>query len=231
MVYQRHILIIFDSNVDKTEFVNVDFRKFYEVVIARSEVSNMILSNSVLPPDIRIGTSDPKLGYEIAADEKISDDTYHRENYRQLKLAMEKQGNRSASLVYKAREMHYLRREMAPGWDKLLLYLNYISNNHGLSWSRGVLFTLLSSALMYLLFVLSMPLSSLGLAGSAMNHAENPSLGLEGFAEFLASFPLFKRQSDIAQGWLPFIVIMLSRIVVGYGIYQTVAAFRKFAGR
>jgi hypothetical protein len=51
------------------------------------------------------------------------------------------------------------------------------------------------------------------------------------FAEFLASFPLYKSQSEIAVSWKTYVVIMLSRIIIGYGIYQTIAAFRKFAGK
>lgn len=233
LVYERHFLIIFDSNVDKMEFVNVDFRRFEEIVIARSEVSNIILSNSVLPPDVRIGTSDPKFGYVIAADEKINDNTYYRENYRQLKLAMEKQGNIRASLLYKAKEMHYLRRETGWGWDKLLLYLNYFSNNHGLSWTRGVLFTLVSTALMYSLFLLSVSRLSLDLSQGLLPDSTSYAMisWLNGFAEFIASFPLYKKQSDLSVSWQSFAIIMSSRIIIGYGVYQTVAAFRKFAGK
>jgi hypothetical protein len=133
MVYEKHHLIIFDSNIDKTEFVNVDFKKFNEIVIARSEVSNLTLSNCSLPEKFQIGTEDPRFGYIIAEEEKINDNMYHRENFRQLKMAMEKQGNRDAALRFKSREMHYLRKELRWGWDKVLLYLNYFSNNHGLS--------------------------------------------------------------------------------------------------
>ncbi|MDQ0965419.1 multidrug transporter EmrE-like cation transporter [Flavobacterium sp. W4I14] len=233
LVYQHHVMIIFDSNIDRTEFVNVDFRKFGELVIARSEVSNIILSNSILPPRIQIGTRDPKYGYEIPTDEKINDNTYHRENYRQLKQAMEKQGNRSAALLYKSREMHYLRKETSWGWDKILLNLNYISNNHGLSWIRGIFFTLTISLLMYIIFEISLKSSlfSFSLKYTFTQTRYAIHVGIDSFSEFLASFPLYKSQLEQADGWKAFLVIMLARIFVGYGVYQTIAAFRKYAGK
>lgn len=233
LVYRSHTFIIFDSNIDKTEFVNVDFRKFDEIVIARSEVSNIILSNSILPTRIQIGTKNPILGYTIAIDENINDNVYHRENYRQLKLAMEKQGNRSTALLYKSKEMHYLRKELSWGADKLLLYLNYVSNNHGLSWARGVFFTFIISVFMYVIYELTLINPHFSIS-YYYNFSQTKSAffnSLNYYAEFIASFPLYKGQSERASSWQTFLVIMLSRILIGYGVYQTIAAFRKFASK
>ncbi|MDB5002102.1 MAG: hypothetical protein JWQ34_327 [Mucilaginibacter sp.] len=233
LIHNQHFFIIFDSNINNTEFVNVDFRKFDELVIAKSEVSNIVLSNSVLPPRIQIGTKNPIFGYVIKPDEKINDNTYYRETYRQLKLAMEKQGNKASSLIFKAKEMHYLRKELPIGWDKFLLYLNYISNNHGLSWSRGICFTLVISWLMFIFFqeTLVHPNYVWGLSWSLSDTYKSFKSGLNGYSEFITSFPGFKVSEHSSYKWETNLILLLSRILIGYGIYQTITAFRKFANK
>ena len=119
-------LIINDSNIGNTEFENIDFRNFNEFVIVKSDVSNVILSNSLFPKIIQIASKNPTLGYGVRDFEKINDNMYYRDSYRQLKLAMEKMGNRYYALVYKSKEMYYHRKELNWGWDKLLLYINYL---------------------------------------------------------------------------------------------------------
>jgi hypothetical protein len=228
-----NVLIIFDSNINNTEFVNVDFRKFKELVIAKSEVSNIVLSNSVFPSKIQIGTKNPRFGYEIHPDEKINDNTYYRETYRQLKVSAEKQGNRALSLVFRAKEMHYLRKELSWGWDKAVLYLNYISNNHGLSWSRGILFTVIVSWLLFILYQdsLNHPAFYWVLNSSSKDIKYAFWGGFHEFSNFWASFPLFKSLENDSITWKTNLVFILSRIFMGYGIYQTITAFRKFVNK
>ncbi|SCW83248.1 hypothetical protein [Mucilaginibacter sp. NFR10] len=230
LVYKNHALIIFDSNINTTEFVNVDFRKFEELVIAKSEVSSLILSNSVFPPKIQIGTKNPKFGYIIKADEKISDNVYYKETYRQLKLAADKQGNRASSLAFRSQEMHYFRKELPWGWDKVVLYLNYLSNNHGLSWSRGVVFTVIISWILFISYEASLtnPAFSWTFNGSFKDLCSGFYCGLLSFSNFWASFPLFKNLESEHITWKTNLVFILSRIFMGYGIYQTIPAFRKF---
>ncbi|MBD1387027.1 pentapeptide repeat-containing protein [Mucilaginibacter rigui] len=228
-----NVFIIFDSNVNSTEFVNIDFRKFHEFVISKSEVSNILLSNSILPSKLQIGTKHPQYGYVIKADEKINDNTYFRESYRQLKLAMEKQGNKSYALAFKAKEMFYLRREVPFGWDKVLLYLNYWSNNNGLSWSRGLIFTFLISWIMFLLYEHTLIHSSFywSLSITKTEAIQGFRNGFDGFLNFLASFPLFKKLENDKNTAATNAVFIASRILIGYGIYQTITAFRKFGSK
>jgi len=209
-------LNIVDSDLDKTLFLNLDCSKFTEVVIAKSDISNVTFSNCILPKNILLGSSDPAVGYGLRSFDKLNRSGYHRENYRQLKIAMEKQGNLSAALQYRAKEMHYLRKENKWSWDKVLLYLNFFSNNHGLSWSRALAFTISMSFILYLCYERTYMI---------------PSYNLDAYFKYASSFPLYKSQSERASTWSTYLVIMLSRIFIGYGIYQFIVAFRKFAGK
>lgn len=198
LLYRNQIFIVFDSNLGNTEFVNVDFRKFKEIMISRSDVSNISLSNSVLPARIQSGVKNPIYGYNISADESINTNMYYRESYRQLKVAMERQGNVSAALTFKSMEMYFLRKELNFGWDKALLYLNYYSNKHGLSWSRGIIFTLSISYILFLAYQLSLPhgklISPIFLEKDQLKAMTSTTF--TAFMEFLSSFPLYKRQTD-----------------------------------
>ena len=54
---------------------------------------------------------------------------------------------------------------------------------------------------------------------------------LNSYSEFLASFPGFKTSEDNISKWETNLILILSRILIGYGIYQTITAFRKFANK
>jgi uncharacterized protein YjbI with pentapeptide repeats len=225
-------LIIYDSNIHLTEFINVNFREFNEVVIAKSNVSSIILSNSFLPRNIQTETKMPVLGYKIKSINTITDNSYKRENYRQLKIAMESQSNRSESLQYKAQEMHYLRKDLRFGWEKILLYLNFISNNHGLSWIRGIFFTFTCALFFFFMYEYSIgsPHFYWTYETTKAEIKNGFNSGTRDFLRYLATFPSLRFENDGSTSSTSFI-ILLSRIFIGYGIYQTITAFRKFGGK
>lgn len=222
-------LIIYDSNIRSTEFINADFREFDEVVIAKSNVSDLLLSNSLLPSKVDTETKNKILGYKIQSINRITDNIYKRENYRQLKNAMESQGNRKEALHYKSLEMDYLRKELPFSWDKILLLLNFISNKHGLSWTRGILFTILSSLTFFLFYesTLEKPHFFWTTQTSWFGTKDAFLLGVKFFFKYLSSFPSLRFEQD-GDNASSNIIILLARIFIGYGIYQTITAFRKF---
>jgi hypothetical protein len=224
-----NILIIFDSNIGNTEFENIDFRKFNEVVVAKSDISGLQLSNSIFPKKIQIKTKAPKLGYEIPLDEKINDNLYFRDSYRQLKVAMEKMGNKYYSLVYRSKEMHYQRKELKWGWDKVLLYVNYWTNNNGISWIRGIGFTLFVAFIAFISLntQLNDPLFIWKLNASKTDTINAFNVSSKSFITYLSSYPSLKI-NNLKENWIVDLIILLSRIFVSIGIYQTISAFRKY---
>jgi hypothetical protein len=226
-----NVLIVFDSNIGNTEFENIDFRKFNEVVIAKSDVSSMQITNSIFPKSIGIKTKRPDIGVEVGELEKINDNMYFRESYRQLKVAMEKIGNRYYSLHYKSKEMHYQRKELKFGWDKILLYINFLSNNNGVSWVRGIFFTIICG---YISFVFlntfsKHPIFYWDIHVSKKDFILAFDISLTQFIKYISSFPLLKSDMQNDGNWKTDFIILISRIFISVGIFQTISAFRKYS--
>lgn len=114
--------------------------------------------------------------------------------------------------------------------DKIIFYLNKYSNNYGLDPLRGVLFTLGIAFFFFLLYV--------------VNLTENEfQWGWKGFYEwgyvlrvylpYYCEFIYAAHSSDFMCEFKPnayaSIFDVMGRIFVGYGYYQTIRAFRKYA--
>lgn len=223
-------LIIYDSSIGNTEFENIDFRKYDEVVVAKSDVSSMLLTNSLFPKDIQIKSKEPWLGFEIPENISINKNMYFRDSYRQLKIAMEKMGNRYYALIYKSKEMYYHRRELSWGWDKLLLYINYLSNKNGISWARGIFFTLSCALIAFILLnnQLEKPLFWVDTEASLDETICTLKYAGKNYITYLSSYPILKIYG-LKENWIVNFIVLLSRIFVSVGIYQTITAFRKYA--
>lgn len=222
-------LIIYDSNLGNTEFVNINFQKFDEVVLVKSDVSDLMLTNSLFPKNIQIKTKAPRLGFEVPLEDKINDNLYFRDSYRQLKLAMEKMGNRYYSLIYKSKELYYHRRELNWGWDKILLYINYLSNNNGISWIRGIFFTLICALVTFICLnsQLDEPLFYWTTKATLKETFEIFKISAENYISYLSTYPVLKID-NLKDNWIVDLIVLLSRIFVSVGIYQIITAFRKY---
>jgi hypothetical protein len=115
--------------------------------------------------------------------------------------------------------------------EKIILLLNRVSNKYGLSWGQGVLFTFFAGLFFFSIYVpvfmdRSLDLSLSGIAEwiklvseqlKFFPHVFNPT----------HPFDYMDSVSKNYEGWA-LVVDMLGRIVVGFGIYQTIQAFRKY---
>ncbi|MES2558702.1 MAG: hypothetical protein V4590_03120 [Bacteroidota bacterium] len=221
-----NMLRIYDSNIGNTEFQNIDFKLFDEVIIAKSDVSSLILTNSPFPKRIQTYSNLSNYG-----DEKLDEAMYYRESYRQLKVAMGKIDNKYYSLMYKSREMHYQRKETKRIWDKLLLTINFISNNHGIDWQRGIVFTIGCAYASFLVLnkISAHPIFHWNISSSKAEIIQSIGLAADHFLHFISTFPKLDSSLRNDGDWKTDLVILLARIFIGIGIYQTISAFRKYA--
>ncbi len=100
----------------------------------------------------------------------------------------------------------------------IILKLNRISTNHGKNWLQGVIFTL---SVLFISFYVYCRVTF----GS-----ENAIFGLHNFLNYLESFPILKL-SDIEENYKigdNGFIVLISRIFAIYGVYQIIAAFRKY---
>lgn len=183
--------------------------------------------------------------YEDAVSEKaIIPIKNKRETFRILKDVLESQKNLSESLKFKAIEKNVLRLELNNSnlnhiktffskfkfkinnrLEWLNLLLNKYSNDYGNSYGKAFLFVLFFGWLFFYLSLLSTNTYSFSL--NYDNWVINDNVKY--FIEFLN--PLHKSdylEKEIISTPDFYIIDFVGKIIVGYGIYQFIQAFRKY---
>ncbi|MEI8075982.1 MAG: pentapeptide repeat-containing protein [Bacteroidota bacterium] len=108
-----------------------------------------------------------------------------------------------------------------PLWEYILLKLNTLSNNNGLSWFRGILFTLG----VWFIFFNWFAMIKYGIGDTFIWTDE---YYLKKAIDFLWLFSGIKGLSKDSATWAEIIPFIFGKIFIGYGIYQTISAFRKY---
>ncbi|MBP1630981.1 MAG: hypothetical protein H6Q15_1874 [Bacteroidetes bacterium] len=109
--------------------------------------------------------------------------------------------------------------------DRILLLLNTCSNNNGTSWIKGVIFTIISCFVFFSIYIMAKD----GM-GNVFIWTDEKYIGdaLSYFWLFGGLDILKNSNKDILISWYALIPYILGKIFIGYGIYQTISAFRKF---
>jgi hypothetical protein len=166
-----------------------------------------------------------------------------RETFRILKQANIQQNNVIESLPYQALEKKTLLTELLNSleklvtmkewwrsfWDLIILGLNWMSNYFGRAPMQGVIFTLTVGALFFYLNMIQTEKYEFALnIDWEIIQKEIPNyfsflLPTHGLKYLEPEFYLTYKVTN----WY-YVLDILGRIFVGYGIYQTIQAFRKF---
>nr|WP_321487095.1 hypothetical protein [uncultured Draconibacterium sp.] len=207
-------LTINKSIIGSFNLFNADLNKFKETVIADSNLEGIKLG--IYPRKIRSYSSNPKIGYGI--QDKSQNSQNLKSIYNQLKQIAKSSGDIDIMYKYKSLELRELIKIKRVGFDSILLILNWISNNNGRSWFRGVLFTLIIGFVCFWQY-----LKAMGIEIDTQNLYKEYIL-------FISSFPELRidKYESYNKLWNVKLVIWISRIFVSYGIYQTISAFRKY---
>lgn len=115
--------------------------------------------------------------------------------------------------------------------EKSILLLNRVSNKYGLSWGRGVLFTFFAGLFFFFIYVPVLTDRSLDLSMSGIAEwIKLVSEQLKYFPHVFNPTHPFDYMGSVSENYqgAALVVDMLGRIVVGFGIYQTIQAFRKY---
>jgi uncharacterized protein YjbI with pentapeptide repeats len=129
------------------------------------------------------------------------------------------------TMDYQVQEMDLYSKELK--WrnrgdiaNKIVLFFNKISNKYGSKWSRGVLFTVVVAFIFFILILFF----------GSKSDVRSIEVWVKGFIGTLNIFNFaedFAGQNGVRLNAIGAILAYLSKIFVSYGIYQTVAAFRK----
>ena len=159
-----------------------------------------------------------------------------RETFRIIKNQLEKEGNNIDAFKYNSLEKHAYQQQLKEHnkkWfnsqDALMFALNNLSNKHKNSWLSGFGFTVIVAIILLILtfgttrefwnrvcWDCEFDLNVIGYTIKQFINFLNPEHSINYIDELNPFYGI------------PYVFDFLGRIAVGYGIYQTVQAFRKF---
>lgn len=215
-------LKIFNSDLGNTSFFNTDFLAFDKIEVSDSRLSDIITTNNHFP------ISKEKKVYTCG---EPLNSQFLEEMYNQLFLAMKKQGNRTQEVKYYSEYLEWhrinkLKKAKVRGdwYTPLSLWLHKMSSSYGRNWARSFIFILIFGWVFYFAFAVSHPSIDLGFEHLTLS---NFKFHFRYYSEFLLPTHKFTYFPDNPGGWSP-LWDVLGRIFIGFFIYQTVAAFRRF---
>ncbi len=147
--FQTKILIL-NSDIGKTSFINTDLEDFDKLVYSNSKISEIFLGEIKFPNKFEI------INFNEKRDKRIQE----RLLYGQLKKLYENSGNRIEALEYGAREMEIYQEQINKGdikpikGERIQILFNWHTNRHTTSWRQGLWLTFFVSAYLYLCYCL-----------------------------------------------------------------------------
>ncbi|TLX71642.1 hypothetical protein E9993_19950 [Labilibacter sediminis] len=172
----------------------------------------------------------------------------NRETWRIIKHEFLKQNNRIEGLKYHAYEMEEYEKELFGDKthlkfsilrfirdfylilkgrnksDKFILFINRISNGYNIKPIRGIVFTSIATIVSYLLFIYTIKVENdIELYYSIKYLGVNLKQLLQMLNVTNWKYNPFGNNYNWAYG-----ILFIGRIIIGFGIYQTVQAFRKY---
>jgi hypothetical protein len=246
----RPLWIVADSSLGKTEITGCDLTRF-EFQYRDSKILDCFISGTRLPKEkIEIYNHNPK--------SRLDDVDYFEQKvsvYNQLKKIFDNQGNIVEATWYHSKAMDNQQNLLwssfklpnAKFWNRvgqffeyLGFLLNKVSNNHGESWIKALVFTLICAFTFFafsiwsikyhfnreLLFTLQGWSFFLDFDFVGENIQKFP-----GFFLFTHKLEYLSEGLTLAPSKWHLLWDVLGRIMIGYGIYQFVSAFRRHGRR
>lgn len=211
------------SIVGNLDIISTDLSLF-KVFIQNSKLVDLFYTNTSFPDTIHIkeGSEKEKLRQLIGINEQLS-------------VVATKRGDKYNTVRFQALSLDSMLKTL-PRYttDWWMLYIYKVSNNFRLNWLQGVAFTLAVSLLFYIPFVMLIE-DQISWGWYGWQNTWNAfkyvlSYRMEQFFEFLN--PLHKIDYFTGEnkqaGFGAYLVDYIGRTFVGFGIYQTVQAFRKY---
>jgi len=216
-------LEIHKSNLDKVWFDNVSFDGYSTISLYRNKFGQTTLTACDFPTTYK-GFDKIQTIENIHYPDK-KDNNYFKTRYEifvQFKKQLEASGNFYEAQKFQAISNEALKNiENLPYWDRLILKVNSLSNNHGLSIKEPFIATIAISVVFYVLYLWSL--------GRIFN-CSDVDWNLVGY---YFSFLDITHRSDFLVNktelnGFSLTIDYFNKILVGFLIYQFIAAFRKY---
>ncbi|OJV54281.1 MAG: hypothetical protein BGO31_13100 [Bacteroidetes bacterium 43-16] len=217
---------IHNSKLDGVEFDNVSFDSYALISFYRTKFSKAVFTSCNFPEDYETFSKFVPIENVHYPDKKS--DNYAKAQYEiflQLKKALEDRGNYYEAQKLQAISHEALRQiENVPFFDKAILRINNLSNNHGLSIKRPLIGFFVISIPLYVLYLFSI---------NRIFNAENFDPSLIGY--YFSFIDITHRVDFLVEkgqfAWWTLIIDYTAKIMVGFFIYQFISAFRKYGKR
>lgn len=216
-------LEIHKSNLDKVWFDNVAFHDYSTISLYRNKFGQTTLTACDFPSKYKdfdkIKTIE-NIHYPDRKDKNYFKTRY--ETFLQLKKQLEASGNFYEAQKFQAISHEALKNiENLPYWDRFILKINGLSNNHGLSIKEPFIGTIVLSILFYILYLWSL---------ARIFNSNEIDWNLFGyyfsFIDITHRTDFLVNKSELNGFTLT--IDFLNKIIVGFLIYQFIAAFRKY---
>jgi hypothetical protein len=216
-------LEIHKSNLDKVWFDNIAFDDYSTISLYRNKFGQTTLTACDFPSRYKdfdkIQTIE-NIHYPDRKDKNYFKTRY--ETFLQLKKQLEASGNFYEAQKFQAISNEALKNvENLPYWDRVILKINSCSNNHGLSIKAPFVATIIISIFFYILY-----LSTLG----RMFNCNSIDWNLFGY--YFAFLDITHRTDFLVSkselNGFSLTIDYFNKIIVGFLIYQFIAAFRKY---
>lgn len=213
-------LEIQNSNLGKAELFDINFRHCSEISIFNINLTNLLTTSVKWCTKIK-----------SSSDSKENEASTLREIYRQLKTLAEVQKDKPEELKFYAMEMEQYSKELekseGPFTDRIILYFNKWSNNHGLSFPlafRWIIFIVLVFYFIIkgLLGYTNFDITYTAIAISEMVETVNP------VRKFTESYGLTEQIEKNTGYYIAKILDAIQRIFISFLIFQFIKAFRKY---
>lgn len=163
------------------------------------------------------------------------------ENYKQLKIALLNQNNQIQALQMHSKMYGAIRRSKELSrQDRFILFLNDLSNQHGTSILNPFLCFLIALLVLYIIYNMLLPNAPYEIGWISLDNFLETLMGMKKFIYenwknvFTLANPthrvsqLIENNSGKEISWANYLISFLSRIIIGWTIYQFITAFRKF---
>lgn len=216
-------LEIHKSNLDKVWFDNVSFDDYSIISFYRNKFGQTNLTACDFPSEYKdfekIQTVE-NIHYPEKKDNNYFKTRY--ETFLQLKKQLETSGNFYEAQKFQAISNEALKNiQNLPYWDKKILQINSLSNNHGLSIKKPFIATLIFSILFYIFYLWSI---------GKMFNCNGIDWNLFGyyfsFLDITHRIDFLVNKSRL--NGFSLTIDYLNKVLIGFLIYQFVASFRKY---
>ncbi|SOE21318.1 hypothetical protein SAMN06298216_1790 [Spirosomataceae bacterium TFI 002] len=202
---------LYFSSLGQTEFIEFKFEE-YKFKFNNTKLIDCFIAGSQFPQKIEIANIDPMTK------------EYHNQKvlvYNQLKKIAERNGDIvKSSLMHSkalASQKKVMDKEKGKHSEKVVFWLNEVSNDHGESWLAALKFILIGTIYFFIIFYTS----ERYISQNPM--MLEPNLLWSQYLKFINPF----EKITLDRHWISNTVYFLNKIYFSYGVFQLITAFRR----